>query len=493
VPEAFDIHRLEADRGRLLAEVGLPSDASDDDIRLAADELAVHRARRAMSEEWRSSLNARRAEVDRRAVEARETADAAALAQTGWTAWLEARNLAPGTSPDAARQVMTAAGIARRAAAERDRLAADLAELDRADAAFAERADALLTALGIAVGADGSRRHALVVNLGSRLDAARGARRRAEELDGTIAELSARREPVSADVARREAAVSAHLEALGCADADALRRRVTQAAARTELRAHARALRERLAGIAGSLEAIAALAEESAGADRASLEVARSEASDELARVEQEERETLTRIGGLEDRIRQLEAAEELGMRRQELAVLEGRASAMAREWAVKALTLRLLEETRARYERERQPDVVRAAETHFDRITGGRYSRIITAPGEATVRIESDGGETKATEELSRGTAEQLYLALRFGLIEEFARHAEPLPVVMDDILVNFDPDRAERAAEALHALAERHQVLFFTCHPRTAALVDPAGDHTVALEAARIEPVHA
>jgi uncharacterized protein YhaN len=62
-----------------------------------------------------------------------------------------------------------------------------------------------------------------------------------------------------------------------------------------------------------------------------------------------------------------------------------------------------------------------------------------------------------------------------------------------MDDILVNFDPDRAERAAEALHALAERHQVLFFTCHPRTAALVDPAGDHTVALEAARIEPVHA
>jgi uncharacterized protein YhaN len=201
----------------------------------------------------------------------------------------------------------------------------------------------------------------------------------------------------------------------------------------------------------------------------------------------------LTRIGGLEDRIRQLEAAEELGMRRQELAVLEGRASAMAREWAVKALTLRLLEETRARYERERQPDVVRAAETHFDRITGGRYSRIITAPGEATVRIESDGGEVKATEELSRGTAEQLYLALRFGLIEEFARHAEPLPVVMDDILVNFDPDRAERAAEALHALAERHQVLFFTCHPRTAALVDPAGDHTVALEAARIEPVHA
>ena len=48
--------------------------------------------------------------------------------------------------------------------------------------------------------------------------------------------------------------------------------------------------------------------------------------------------------------------------------------------------------------------------------------------------------------DELSRGTGEQLYLALRFGLIEEFAGQAEPLPVVMDDILVNFDVERARR-----------------------------------------------
>jgi uncharacterized protein YhaN len=63
-----------------------------------------------------------------------------------------------------------------------------------------------------------------------------------------------------------------------------------------------------------------------------------------------------------------------------------------------------------------------------------------------------------------------------------------------MDDILVNFDPDRADRAADALHALAERHQVLFFTCHPRTAELLDPTGASTVSLEVtASIEPVHA
>jgi len=69
----------------------------------------------------------------------------------------------------------------------------------------------------------------------------------------------------------------------------------------------------------------------------------------------------------------------------------------------------------------------------------------------------------------LSTGTAEQLYLAMRFGLVEHFGREAESLPVVMDDILVNFDPERAERAARSIEELATRHQVLYFTCHPGT------------------------
>lgn len=203
----------------------------------------------------------------------------------------------------------------------------------------------------------------------------------------------------------------------------------------------------------------------------------------QLEQLEVEEADTHARIGALSARIGQLEAAEELGARRQDLAVAQATAEAMAREWAVRAVTLRLLEETRQRYERERQPDVVRAAEAHFARFTGGRYTRIVAPPGDASVRVETEGGEAKVTDQLSRGTAEQLYLALRFGLIEEFARHAEPLPVVMDDILVNFDAERAGRAAAAIRELATRHQVLYFTCHPWTAELLDPDGGRTLAL----------
>jgi uncharacterized protein YhaN len=81
---------------------------------------------------------------------------------------------------------------------------------------------------------------------------------------------------------------------------------------------------------------------------------------------------------------------------------------------------------------------------------------------------IRNDG-TTVPLGGLSTGTAQQLYLALRFGLVDHFARQAESLPVVMDDILVNFDPARAERAARSIEDLARRHQVLYFTCHPGT------------------------
>jgi uncharacterized protein YhaN len=42
-----------------------------------------------------------------------------------------------------------------------------------------------------------------------------------------------------------------------------------------------------------------------------------------------------------------------------------------------------------------------------------------------------------------------------------------------MDDILVNFDPQRARAAISTILALAEKNQVLFFTCHPETVSLI--------------------
>ena len=100
------------------------------------------------------------------------------------------------------------------------------------------------------------------------------------------------------------------------------------------------------------------------------------------------------------------------------------------------------------------------------------------------TVAVTGSDGAVRQPEELSRGTREQLYLALRFGLVREFGEHAEKLPVVVDDVLVNFDPERARRAAEAFVELSETNQVLVFTCHPATVELFQRAAPQATIIE---------
>ena len=78
----------------------------------------------------------------------------------------------------------------------------------------------------------------------------------------------------------------------------------------------------------------------------------------------------------------------------------------------------------------------------------------------------------------MSRGTREQLYLAMRLGLIEQYERNAEPLPVIMDDILVNFDDDRAVATLKALADLSLRTQVIVFTHHQHLVDLANVSID---------------
>ncbi len=140
-----------------------------------------------------------------------------------------------------------------------------------------------------------------------------------------------------------------------------------------------------------------------------------------------------------------------------------------------------LLQRTLKRYEEQRQPAVLDRAARHFEAVTGGRYVRLAvdSAPdgSKPSVRaLRPDGQHVDATE-LSRGTMEQLYLCLRLGLAESFAERYLPLPIVLDDVLVNFDPGRQEAVARELVVAADRHQVLLLTCHPHLADLVTAVG----------------
>jgi uncharacterized protein YhaN len=160
---------------------------------------------------------------------------------------------------------------------------------------------------------------------------------------------------------------------------------------------------------------------------------------------------------------------------RQELEGLEARAVAAGDDYVASALAVRLMNLARERFERERQPEVVRVAGRVFSEMTLGRYTGV-RIPLDAEISVISAAGDLKPATELSQGTAEQLYLALRVGLISSLGELGRHLPVLMDDIAVNYDPERLVAAAAAVAELALARQVVLFTCHDTTAQVMTAA-----------------
>ena len=78
----------------------------------------------------------------------------------------------------------------------------------------------------------------------------------------------------------------------------------------------------------------------------------------------------------------------------------------------------------------------------------------------------------------MSDGTQDQLYLSLRLASLEKFAADGEPLPLLVDDALVNFDDARARAALRVLEALSASTQVIFFTHHQHMVHLATGAVD---------------
>ena len=85
----------------------------------------------------------------------------------------------------------------------------------------------------------------------------------------------------------------------------------------------------------------------------------------------------------------------------------------------------------------------------------------------------------------MSEGTRDQLYLALRLATLEQHLDGGEPVPFVVDDILVGFDDTRTDACLRVLSELAARTQVLLFTHHKRVAEIALGLGEESRYLSA--------
>lgn len=136
------------------------------------------------------------------------------------------------------------------------------------------------------------------------------------------------------------------------------------------------------------------------------------------------------------------------------------------------------LSQLRSEFERTCQPETLAIASEYLSQLTNGKYKNIWTPLGEQFPKIDDQYEQTFTVSELSSGTREQLFLAIRLAMVERFRNNGVELPMILDDVLVNFDQSRTIAAIETLSTVAKKgQQFLFFTCHLHLARLFEEHG----------------
>lgn len=115
------------------------------------------------------------------------------------------------------------------------------------------------------------------------------------------------------------------------------------------------------------------------------------------------------------------------------------------------------------------QPDVIRIASEYLSKITTGRYTRLMLEDESGDLIVFEQGSQFPIVvdESLSQGTRDQVYLSIRFALMDHLDDNQERLPAFLDEVFVNWDHERRMLGYQILKDLADRRQVFVFTCHP--------------------------
>ena len=181
-----------------------------------------------------------------------------------------------------------------------------------------------------------------------------------------------------------------------------------------------------------------------------------------------------TRIHTRLDRIPPLSDAESLLREAEErVAELEEERTALEIAKEELAAALRQVQEDIA-------PRLTPHASHWIREVTRGRYENLMIDPTDG-IRLSvfvPETGERKEIDQLSQGTIDQMYFALRLALIRLFSEAGKtPLPIILDDSLVHFDEDRLREALRILGKLSDEHQILLCTCQNRERLLLEEEG----------------
>jgi len=239
------------------------------------------------------------------------------------------------------------------------------------------------------------------------------------------------------------------------------------------------ALRQHLVDLAGSVE-LAAFVEQARSTQPDILQDRIGDLDTEIQTLEAElVDQVMPAIGQEQEILNRMDtsgaAADAMETVRDSLVSLD----TTVRQYATWKLAAHCLRHGLARYRERHQGTMMTTAGDVFARLTTGAFSGLrvdYNRDGQPVLMgVRAGTDETVSVAAMSDGTADQLYLSLRYAWLMAYLDKHESLPLVVDDILIRFDDRRSRETLGLLGELSARTQVLFFTHHRH---LVDLARD---------------
>ena len=106
-----------------------------------------------------------------------------------------------------------------------------------------------------------------------------------------------------------------------------------------------------------------------------------------------------------------------------------------------------------------------------IEKISNGKYKKVNFDADRGLV-VEKEDGEYINCNNLSIGTIDQLYLALRLSAMNDISQ--EKMPIILDEVFVYYDNERLKNILKFIDNNYKENQIIIFTCSNREKDIMD-------------------
>jgi uncharacterized protein YhaN len=325
------------------------------------------------------------------------------------------------------------------------------------------------------------------IELNARLNRARANQTKLQAFEKQLSKEHKRDNQANKEMTRIKTRLNGMCEEAGCKSYEGLQEAERRSEKRRRIESDLKSLDEQLLKLSAG-DTIDDFVKEALNEDPDGIDTRIERLAEEIDKLKGERSAQDRTVGREENELSKMDGSARAADIAEETQMLLGRLENDVEQYARLRIASFVLKQAIERYREKNQAPILKRANSFFAQMTRGSFEGVradFDDNGQPVlVGVRPGGKEIVGVEGMSEGTADQLYLVLRLAGLEEYLEQNEPIPFIVDDILIKFDDDRSAAALKTLAQLSTKTQVIFFTHHRHLVELAEENIDPSVLIK---------